>query len=149
MPDINIKFANLLTSGSSSLLDRYNAMTQHTLDNGADAARLTLHYLQDLSQANMNTLLQCVQQKGATHLSAFDPASLKAQCTLGNDYRVNLLAILLDMQRNMVEGGSSVLYDGYKQWQKIGASQAWAACPPQPASHSGVARWRRDSQRIA
>ena len=121
MPDINIKFAKLLTSGSSSLLDRYNAMAQHTLDNGADAARLTLHYLQDLSQANMNTLLQRVRQTGATHLYAFDPASLKAQCTLGNDYRVNLLAILLDMQRNMVEGGSSSLYDGYKQWQKIGA----------------------------
>jgi len=124
MPDININFAKLLTSGSSSLLDRYNAMTQHTLDNGADAALLTLHYLQDLSQANMNTLLQRVRQTGtgATHLYAFDPASLKVQCTLGNDYRVNLFAILLDMQRNMVEGGSSVLYDGYKQWQKIGAS---------------------------
>ena len=121
MPDINIKFANLLTSGSSSLLDRYNAMTQHTLDNGADAARLTLHYLQDLSQANMNTLMQRVRQTGATHLYAFDPASWKAQCTLGNDYRVNLFAILLDMQRSIVEGGSSSLYDGYKRWQKIAA----------------------------
>jgi hypothetical protein len=130
MPDINIKFAKLLTSGSSSLLDRYNAMTQHTLDNGADAARLTLHYLQDLSQANMNTLLQRVRQTGATHLYAFDPASWKAQCTLGNDYRVNLFAILLDMQRNMVEDGSSALDDGYKQWQKIGASWPDAACTP-------------------
>ena len=122
MPDINIKFTNQLTSGNGSLLDRYNAMAQHTLDNGADAARLTLHYLQDLSQANMNTLLQRVQQKGVTHLYEFDPASWKAQCTLVNDYRANLFAILLDMQRNMVEGGSSSLYDGYKQWQKIGGS---------------------------
>jgi len=121
MPDINLKSANLLSSGSSSLLDHCNAMAQHTLDNGADAARLTLHYLQDLSQANMNMLLQRVQQKGVAHLCEFDPASLKAQCTLGNDYRVNLFAILLDMQRSMVEGGSSSLYDGYKQWQKIGS----------------------------
>jgi hypothetical protein len=121
MPDIHLKFANLLSSGSSSLLDHCNAMARHTLDNGADAARLTLHYLQDLSQANMNTLLQRVQQKGVAHLYEFDPASLKAQCTLGNDYRANLFAILLDMQRSMVEGGSSSLYDGYKQWQKIGS----------------------------
>lgn len=121
MPDINLKFAKLLTSGSSSLLDHYNAMAQHTLDNGADATRLTLHYLQDLSQANMNTLLQRVQQKGIAHLYAFDPAGVKAQCALGNDYRANLFAILLDMQRSMVEGVSSSLYDGYKQWQKIGS----------------------------
>jgi hypothetical protein len=47
---------------------------------------------------------------------------VKAQCTLGDDYRVNLFAILLDMQRTLVEGGSSSLYDGYKQWQKIGSS---------------------------
>lgn len=121
MPDIHLKFANLLSSGSSSLLDHCNAMAQHTLDNGADAARLTLHYLQGLSQANMNTLLQRVQQKGVANLYEFDPASLKAQCTLGNEYRANLFAILLDMQRSMVEGGSSSLYDGYKQWQKIGS----------------------------
>lgn len=122
MPDININFAKLLTSGSSSLLDHYHAMAEHTLDNGADAARLTLHYLQDLSQANMNTLLQRVQEKGVAHLYEFDAASLQAQCTLGDDYRVNLFAILLDMQRTLVEGGSSSLYDGYKQWQKIGSS---------------------------
>lgn len=60
MPDINIQFAKLIASGSSSLLDHYHAMAQHALDNGADAARLTVHYLQDLSQANMNTLLQRV-----------------------------------------------------------------------------------------
>jgi len=122
MPDINLKFSKLLSTGSSTLLDHYHAMAQHTLDNGADAARLTLHYLQDLSQANLDTLLQRVQQKGVAYLYEFDPASLKAQCTLGNDYRVNLFAILLDMQRSMVEGSSSSLYDGYKQWQKIGSS---------------------------
>ena len=122
MPDINLKSVNLLTSGGSSLLDHYNAMAQHTLDNGADAARLTLHYLQEFSQANMNTLLQRVRHKGVAHLYEFDPASLKAQCALGDDYRANLLAILLDMQRSIVEGGSSSLYDGYKQWQKIGSS---------------------------
>lgn len=121
MPDVNLKFANLFTSGCSSLLDHCNAMAQHTLDNGADVARLTLHYLRDLSQANMNTLLQRVQQKGVAHLYEFDPASLKAQCTLGDDYRANLFAILLDMQRSMVENGSSSIYDGYKRWQQIAA----------------------------
>lgn len=121
MPDNHLKFANLLSSGSS-VLDHCNAMAQHTLDNGADVARLTLHYLQDLSQANMNTLLQRVQQNGVAHLYEFDPASLKAQCALGDDYRANLFAILLDMQRSMVEGGSSSFYDGYKQWQKVGSS---------------------------
>ena len=121
MPDVNIKFSDLLATGSSSLLDHYNAMAQHTFDNGADAARLTLHYLRDLSQANIDMLLQRVQQKGIAHLYEFDPAGLKTQCTLGDEYRANLFAILLDMQRSMVEGGSSSLYDGYKRWQKIAA----------------------------
>jgi hypothetical protein len=135
MPDINLKFANLLSTGSSTWLDHCNAMAQHTLDNGADAARLTLHYLQDLSQANMNTLLQRVQQKGIAHLYEFDPASSKAQCTLGNDFRANLFAILLDMQRNMVEGSSSSIYDSYKQWQKIGTPRhGGQARPGHPAA---------------
>jgi hypothetical protein len=120
MPDTHLKFANLLSSSSIGLLDHCNAMAQRTLDNSAAAARLTLHYLQDVSQANMNTALQRLRQKSGTHLYEFDPASLKVQCALGDDYRANLFTILLDIQRSMVESGSASMYDGYKQFQKLG-----------------------------
>ena len=123
MPDIHLKFANLLTSGSSTLLDRYDAVARHALDSSADAARLTLHYLQDLSQINMNALLQRVQDKGVANLYEFDPGSLKALCTLNDDYRSNLFAILLDMQKSMVESSYSSVYDGYRQWQRTVPSQ--------------------------
>lgn len=122
MPTRNLKFANLIPSGSGTLLDHYNTVAQHTLDSSADAWRLTLHYLQDLSQANANMLLQRVQHKGGAKLYDFDPGSLKALCTLNNDYRSNLFAVLLDMQRSMVESSCSSLYEGYRQWQKSGQS---------------------------
>jgi hypothetical protein len=69
-------------------------MAQRTLDNGADVTRLPRHYLQDQAQTNIGTLLQRVQQKGVVHLYEFDPGSSKAQYTLGDDCRANLLAIL-------------------------------------------------------
>ncbi|MBE3024311.1 hypothetical protein GQ37_014295 [Janthinobacterium sp. BJB1] len=123
MPDANANTPEQLhLNGKLSLINRYNAIAQHTLDCSSEISRLNIRYARELSEANIDTLLLCMQNCSLARRYELGFAYLKPQVSANNVYRSNLFKIMLDMQNSILEGANATVSDYAIELRKFAVS---------------------------
>lgn len=123
MPDVNTNTPEQRHQDTKhSLMNRYNAIAQHTLDCSTEISRLNIRYAQELSEANIDTMLLCMQNCSLARRCELGFGYLKPHVSANNVYRSNLFKIMLDMQNSILEGANATVSDYSDELQKIAVS---------------------------
>lgn len=123
MPDANTNIPEQRQpDGKLSLINRYNAIAQHALDCSNEISRLNIRYARDLSEANIDTVLLCMQNCSLARRDELGFGYLKPHVSANNVYRSTLFKIMLDMQNAILEGADATVSDYSEELREIAVS---------------------------